>query len=72
MKKIVFKEYYKESIANDIRITNPLFMNNLILFPTLDGKVIVVSKEDKKAVKTIVVDPDSTFNNIIFFFSYSF
>lgn len=65
-KKIVFKEYYKESIANDIRITNPLFMNNLILFPTLDGKVIVVSKEDKKAVKTIVVDPDSTFNNIIF------
>lgn len=65
-KKIVFKEYYKESIANDIRITNPLFMNNLILFPTLDGKVIVVSKEEKKAVKTIVVDPDSTFNNIIF------
>ncbi len=65
-KKIVFKEYYKESIPNDIRITNPLFMNNLILFPTLDGKIVVVSKEEKKAVKTIVVDPDSTFNNIIF------
>lgn len=65
-KKIVFKEYFKESSANDIRITNPLFMNNLILFPTLDGKIIVVSKEEKKSIKTIVVDPDSTFNNIIF------
>lgn len=65
-KKIVFKEYYQESIANDIRITNPLFMNNLILFPTLDGKVIVVSKNENKSVKTIVVDPDSTFNNIIY------
>lgn len=65
-KKIIFKEYYQESIANDIRITNPLFMNNLILFPTLDGKVIVVSKNENKSVKTIVVDPDSTFNNIIY------
>ncbi len=65
-KKIIFKEYYQESIANDIRITNPLFMNNLILFPTLDGKVIVVSKSENKSVKTIVVDPDSSFNNIIY------
>jgi len=65
-KRIIFKEYYQESIANDIRITNPLFMNNLILFPTLDGKVIVVSKSENKSVKTIVVDPDSSFNNIIY------
>ncbi|MFA7083010.1 MAG: hypothetical protein WC141_00605 [Arcobacteraceae bacterium] len=65
-KKIVFKEYFKESVANDTRITNPLFMNNLVLFPTLDGKVIVVSKLENKSVKTIVVDPDSTFNNIIY------
>lgn len=65
-KRVVFKEYFKESIANDTRITNPLFMDNLILFPTLDGKVIVVSKLENKAVKTIVVDPDSTFNNIIY------
>ena len=64
--KFVFKEYYKESIANDTRITNPLFMSNIILFPTLDGKVIVVSKENKKVLKNIVVDPGATFNNIIF------
>ncbi|WP_419770726.1 MAG: hypothetical protein ACNI3C_02775 [Candidatus Marinarcus sp.] len=64
--KFVFKEYYKESVANDTRITNPLFMSNLILFPTLDGKVIVVSKEENKVLKNIVVDPGETFNNIIF------
>jgi WD40 repeat protein len=65
-KEFVFKEYFKESVANDIRISNPFFMNNLILFPTLDGKVLVVSKQENKIVKNIVVDPDSTFNNIIF------
>jgi hypothetical protein len=64
--QFVFKEYFKESVANDIRISNPYFMDNLILFPTLDGKVIVVSKQENKIVKNIVVDPDSTFNNIIF------
>lgn len=66
LNKFVFKEYYKESIANDTRITSPHFMSNIILFPTLDGKVIVVSKAGNKVVKNIVVDPDSTFNNIIY------
>ncbi len=65
-KKMVMKEYYSKSIANDIRIANPYFMSNLILFPTLDGKVIVVSSESKKVLKTIVVDADGKFNNIIF------
>lgn len=64
--QFIFKEYFKESVANDIRISNPYFMDNLILFPTLDGKVIVVSKQENRVVKNIVVDPDSTFNNIIF------
>lgn len=64
--RFVFKEYYKESIVNDTRITSPHFMSNIILFPTLDGKVIVVSKENNQVVKNIVVDPDSTFNNILY------
>ncbi len=64
--RFTFREYFKESVANDIRITNPVFLDNLILFPTLDGKVIVVNKEQGKAIKTITVDPDSTFNNIIY------
>ena len=63
--KTLFKEYLPLSLANDTRITNPYFMGGLILFPTLNGKVIIVSATNYESVKNISVDPDSEFNNII-------
>ena len=63
--KTLFKEYLPASLANDTRITNPYFMGNLILFPTLNGKVIIVSSLTNESVRNISVDPDSEFNNII-------
>jgi hypothetical protein len=63
--KTLFKEYLELSLANDTRITNPYFMGNLILFPTLNGKVIIVSSISNESVKNISVDPDNEFNNII-------
>jgi len=63
--KTLFKEYLPISLANDTRITNPYFMGGLILFPTLNGKVIIVSSTTNESVKNISVDPDSEFNNII-------
>ena len=63
--KTLFKEYLPISLANDTRITNPYFMGGLILFPTLNGKVIIVSAATNESVKNISVDPDSQFNNII-------
>lgn len=64
--KILLKEYFVHSFVNDTRIANPHFMNNIILFPTLDGKVVVVSKASNKILKNIVVDANGQFNNIIF------
>ena len=63
--KTLFKEYLPISLANDTRITNPFFMGNLILFPSLNGRVIIVSSVNNEAVRNISVDPDSQFNNII-------
>ena len=63
--KTLFKEYLPVSLANDTRIANPHFMGNLILFPTLNGKVIIVSSLNNESVKNIAVDPDNEFNNII-------
>lgn len=63
--KTLFKEYLPVSLANDTRVTNPYFMGNLILFPTLNGKVIIVSALTNESVRNISVDPDSEFNNII-------
>jgi len=65
-KKTLFKEYQKQSLLNDIKITNPIFLNSLILFPTLDGKVIIVDKAKKTLYKTINIDPSSEINNIIY------
>ena len=64
--KTIFKEYLGKSSANDTRIAAPYFMSNIILFPTLDGKVIVVSSQNYKVLRNIIVDADSKFNNIIF------
>ena len=63
--KTLYKEYLQSSLANDTRITNPHFMGNLILFPTLNGKVIIVSTLTNESIRNISVDPDNDFNNII-------
>ena len=65
-KKYLLKEYLTESLANDTRITNPIFMQNLVLFPTLNGKIKVVALKEKKIVRTITVDTEGTFSNIIY------
>ncbi len=64
--KTIFKEYLSKSLVNDNRIASPYFMSNIILFPTLDGKVVVVSSQNYKVVRNIIVDADNRFNNIIF------
>lgn len=65
-KKTLFKEYSTASLANDTRISNPQFMGNLILFPTLNGKVVIISSITNKSVRNIAVDPQGQFNNIIY------
>lgn len=64
--KTIFKEYYSKSFVNDVRIANPIFMTNIILFPTLDGKVIIVSSQNFKVIRAINVDASGKFNNISF------
>lgn len=65
-KKTLFKDYLSVSLANDSRIANPHFMGNLVLFPTLNGKVIIISLRNYESIKNISVDAEGEFNNIIF------
>ena len=64
---ITFKEYYKTSFLNDVKIANPIFLSTVVLCPTLDGKIIVVNFKTNQVVKTINIDPESKVNNIIYF-----
>lgn len=64
-KNILFKELGAKYIATDSRIVNPYFMKGLVLFATLDGKVIFVNDVKKKRLRTVIVSSEDNFNNVI-------
>ena len=64
-KAILFKEQGGKYLATDSRIVNPYFMHGLVLFATLDGKVIFVNDAQKKRLRTVIVSSEDDFNNII-------
>jgi hypothetical protein len=66
-KELLLKEQGDASLAVDSRIVNPYFMGELVLFPTLDGKVVIINSKLKKKLRTIIVSSEDHFNNIIYF-----
>lgn len=63
--KFKFKEYLENSYINDTRIASPLILNKIILFPTLDGKIVIVDKESFKISRTLLIDSQNDIKNII-------
>jgi len=66
-KEPLLKEQGSAPIAVDSRIVNPYFMNDLVLFLTLDGRVVIVNSALKKKLRSIIVSSADDFNNIIYF-----
>jgi len=66
-KALLFKEQGGKSIAVDSRVTPPYFLNDLVIFSTLDGKVVVINSKLKKRLRTTIVSSESAFNNVIYF-----
>ena len=66
-KELIFKERGNSQKIIDSRVVNPYFMNDLVLFSTLDGKVIIVNSKLKKRLRTVIVSSEDNFNNIIYF-----
>ena len=66
-KELLLKEQGGRTLAVDFRIVNPYFMNDLVLFATLDGKVVIVNLKSKKRLRTTIVSSEDNFNNIIYF-----
>jgi hypothetical protein len=64
--KPLFKHKNNEVITVDSKIAQPLFLNDLVLFPTLNGKVIIVNVNLKKVLKTMIISPEADFNNVIY------
>ncbi|MCR8696897.1 MULTISPECIES: L-seryl-tRNA selenium transferase [Campylobacter] len=52
--------------AIDAKMANPVFLNSIIVYPTLDGKIMIVDKFNGRILRDAVVSSESFFNNIIF------
>ncbi len=66
-KKLLLKEPGIAPKIVNAKIVKPYFMNDLVLFLTLDGKVVIVSVTQKKKLRSIIVSSQDNFNNIISF-----
>lgn len=65
-KKLLFKESSNPAVAVDARIANPFFLKELVLFLTLDGKIVIVNSETKQVLRSVVVSSEEYFNNITY------
>lgn len=66
-KELVFKESGSVPVAVDTRIVNPYFLNELVLYLTLDGKIVIINSETKQLLRSMLVSSEEYFNNIIYF-----
>ncbi len=66
-KELVFKESGNAPVAVDTRIVNPFFLNELVLYLTLDGKIVIINSDTKEVLRSMLVSSEENFNNIIYF-----
>ncbi len=66
-KSLLFKEQGNATVAVDTRITQPYFLNELVLFLSLDGKVVIVNSNSSEKLNSMIVSSEDNFNNIIYF-----
>jgi len=65
-KSIVYSNKAQKTFAIDTRIANPLQIDNLVVIPTLDGKLTVLDLKTLKISKEMYVSTETSLNNIIF------
>ncbi len=63
---ILYNSHQTPGIAVDTKIANPYFLGKLVIFPTLDGKIVVVDPESGRELRTLIVGTHTYFNNVIF------
>ena len=62
---IKFSQTLPPAVAQDSRVAAPLFLESAIVYPSLDGKIVIFSKQTQKILRDIIVSAEYFFNNII-------
>ncbi|MDA7816582.1 PQQ-like beta-propeller repeat protein [Sulfurimonas sp.] len=66
-KNLLLKIQGNAPLAVNYKIITPYFRDDLVLFSTLDGKVVIANVKTKKKLRTSIVSSEDNFNNIIYF-----
>lgn len=66
-KSLLLKEQGDAPIVVNSKIVKPFIRDELVIFPTLDGKVVIINSQTKKKLRTVIVSSEEHFNNIIYF-----
>ena len=66
-KEILFHSEGNAPIVVDAKIVNPYFLDDLVLFLTLDGKIVIVNSKEKKVLRSMIISSADKFNNVIAF-----
>lgn len=66
-KSLLLKEQGDAPIVVNSKIVKPYIKDDLVIFSTLDGKVVIINSKTKKKLRTVIVGTQEQFNNIIYF-----
>jgi len=56
----------EDAFAVDARIASPIFIDNLAVVPTLDGKLLIMDMYHPENAKVIYISSESRLNNVIY------
>ena len=65
-KKKRMEERSDETYAIDARAATPIFIDQLVVFPMLDGKLVIVNSRDLSSAKVVYLSSADAFNNVIY------
>ena len=66
-KELLLKEQGDAPIVVNSKVVAPYFKDNLVIFSTLDGKVVLIDISKRKKLRTVIVSSEEYFNNVIYF-----
>lgn len=69
-KKEIFTQKLSSVIAINSLNVSPIFDKNTIIFPSLDGRILIYNTNTKNITKDILIQSDKFFNNIIYLYAH--
>jgi WD40 repeat protein len=52
--------------VNSAKIAAPVYLGSFVVFPTLDGRLLIIDRSSGNIIRDIVISSRSIFNNVIF------